>query len=301
MLEILTLSIIAAVIAIVSLVICSTVKKMKNSIHKGDFRKRIISEIVCFVIDFAWMIVFLYESCNARTFTTIIMWMWPALIVNLIIVFIIHDFVEKVITGILLAISLVTLFVSWIATPVQNMVYVHDMNNVDVAYTISSDEILVKVDLSIQNGGKTNYADKFTIDAPEMRRIEGKDIAVYHICNKEDLENNSDYIPGFIIKEEDKNPEIISKRIYFDYSYYNKRDALRTVRRKYPTVYIGESKFDVDDNYNPYQIYEYRENLFFSNGKDYGIIVLNLQDGTSSKYPEDRIPAWVDFKTTYSR
>lgn len=95
----------------------------------------------------------------------------------------------------------------------------------------------------------------------------------------------------------------ITKRIYFDPSYLNKKDALRTVRRAYPTVYIGGSKFDVDDDYNPYFVYEYRENFFYSNGDDYGLIILNMQDGTINKYTASfgDIPDWIDFETTYPR
>lgn len=61
------------------------------------------------------------------------------------------------------------------------------------------------------------------------------------------------------------------------------------------------SKFDIDNEYNPYEVFAYREKIFSSNGKDYGIVTLNLMDGTVNKYTENKIPSWVDFKTTYPR
>ena len=50
--------------------------------------------------------------------------------------------------------------------------------------------------------------------------------------------------------------------------------------------------------------YLYIERIyFFSDGNDYGVIVLNLNDGTSEKYSESsgEVPKWVDFKSTYPR
>ena len=174
------------------------------------------------------------------------------------------------------------------------------MSNTDVSYAVSSDEILAKVELKINN---SDWRDKYDVDSPEMRQVKGENIAVYHIKDKlaQSAGSSTEYIPGFAIQKENELPQIVSKRIYFDTSYINKRDALRTVRRKYQTVVIGAHKFDIDDDYNPYEIFEYRENLFSTNGKDYGIIVLNLMDGTSEKYQVEEIPDWVDFKTTYPR
>lgn len=135
-----------------------------------------------------------------------------------------------------------------------------------------------------------------------MRKVNGDDIAVYHIKNNwgQNL-GNAEYIPGYAIQKSGKLPEMVNKRKYFDTSFTNKRDALRTIRRKYQTETIGNHKFDLGDDYNLYEIFEYREDLFYSNGNNYGIIILNLVDGTSEKYTVDKIPYWVDFTTTYPR
>ena len=263
---------------------------------------RFITLMFFSILSYLWTSVFLYTSCKAQTILTVIMWMWPVLLINIFVIksFYGHFAIELIITGILLAISVVTCLSS-LLQPVQNMIYIHDTKNIDISYSISSDEILARMDISILNGGRTSATDKYAVDSPEMRKIDGKDIAVYHIKDRSQEDDFSEYIPGYIILEDGETPKVISKRIYFDYSYIHKKDALRTVRRAYPTVWIGDHKFDVDDNYNPYEIYEYRENLFFSNGEDYGIIVLNLQDGTATKYTANEVPSWVDFKTTYPR
>ena len=177
------------------------------------------------------------------------------------------------------------------------MIYAHDMSNVDVSYAVASDEVLAKMELKIDN----NWKDKYDIGTPEMRNVNGKNLAVYHIKNLNDGIDAEEYIPGFAVQEENQIPQIITKRIYFDTSYMNKKDALRTVRRNYPTIVLGEHKFDIDDEYNPYEVFAYRAKIFSSNGKDYGIVTLNLMDGTVNKYTENKIPSWVDFKTTYPR
>ena len=136
-----------------------------------------------------------------------------------------------------------------------------------------------------------------------MRQVNGKNITVYKVENKVGNLNDTEYIPGYFIQEEGEIPKLISKRIYYDTSYVNKKDALRTIRRKYPTVILGDHKFDIDDNWNPYEVFVYRESMYSSNGEDYGLIILNLKDGTSEKYPvhEGKIPSWVDFETNYPR
>ena len=249
--------------------------------------------------------VFLYFSCKPLTLITVLMWMWPALIVNLIISALIfcdsseiYDYACYIILAVL---SGIVCLASTFGI-VQNLIYIHDMSNTDVTYAVTSDEILAKVELTIDN---SNWRERYTVDSPEMRNVKGEDIAVYHIrdAKAETTQPNTEYIPGYAIQRKGELPLIINKRIYFDTSYSNKRDALRTVRRKYPTVIIGTHKFDIDDDWNPYEVYEYRENIFSTDGKDYGLIILNLMDGTSEKYPvaENQIPSWVDFTTTYPR
>ncbi len=271
---------------------------------KENLYFRLIWEIVWLFIDFIYMGIVLYTSCIEQTIISVMRWMWPILLVEVVLLLfliclegvlydVISSFVLCVISGIF---CMITLF-----GPVQNLTYAYDMQDVDVTFAISSDEILAKVELKIDNS--INGRDKYYVRSPEMRKIDGKFIAVYHIINKDDSCNDTDYIPGYAIQEQRKLPQIVSKRIYFDTSYVNQRDALRTVRRKYPTLVIGNNKFDIDDDWNPYEVFEYRENRLFSNGKDYGLIILNLRDGTCEKYcvADNNIPDWVDFKTTYPR
>lgn len=257
---------------------------------------------ISFGVEFIWMILFLYVTCKPQTIFTVLSWMWPALIVNLVVLYFFDGEEYEYIPVIVLAVISGTVCLSTIFGPVQNLIYAHDMENVDVTYAISSDEILANVELKIDN---SNWKEKYSVDSPEMRKIGEKDVAVYHIsdANAEDIGKRTEYIPGYAIQEEGEFPKIVSKRIYFDTSYVNKKDALRTIRRKYATLVIGKHKFDIDDSWNPYMVYEYRENVFSSNGEDYGLIILNLMDGTCEKYPafENKTPSWVDFKTTYPR
>lgn len=300
MLEILVLGAICAIIGAIP----TLIGIFRNKNDKPYVKNRIITGIVFFILDFFWMVILLYTSCKTETLLTMVMWSWPALLINLIFVLLFqnYDEIEMVGLAILPVISGMLCIVSLFG-PVQKLIYVHDMENVEVAYTVSSDEILAKIDLSILNGANYNTRDKYTIDEAEMRKIDGKDMTVYHIGNKDNTGNYSEYIPGFAVMEKGEMPKVISKRMYFDYSYINSKDALRTVRRKYPNIYIQDSKFDIDDKYIPYQIYAYRENLLYSNGKDYGVIILNLQDGTSERYQigNEEFPDWLDFKTTYPR
>ena len=299
MLKILGLSFIGALICTLITVVIGAIARR----DWDDIIDRLEFNICSFIIEFIWMDLLLYFSCKPFTLITVLMWMWPAVLANILISAIFFD--ESSIKSdyvshwILVVISGFSCLAS-LFSPVQNLIYVHDMSNTDVSYAVSSDEILAKVELKINN---SDWRDKYDVDSPEMRQVKGKNIAVYHIkdTHAQSGGSSTEYIPGFAIQKENELPQIVSKRIYFDTSYINKKDALRTVRRKYQTVVIGAHKFDMDDDYNPYEIFEYRENLFFTNGKDYGIIVLNLMDGTSEKYQVEEIPDWVDFKTTYPR
>ncbi len=89
-----------------------------------------------------------------------------------------------------------------------------------------------------------------------------------------------------------------------DWIIYDKKKRIaKLIRKKYPTVILEDTKLDIDDNWNPYQVYAYREKLYTSNGQDYGIIVFNFKEETVEKYPasEGNAPAWVDFQSTYPR
>lgn len=295
MLKMLLLSFIGALIAVLTVIIYRDWDEILD-------RLKIFT--CTFLIEFVWMMAFLYVTCKPQTILTVIMWMWPALIVIFIILLVSKNTEDPdyyVILA-LIVISLMVLLISKVSGPVQNLIYKQDMEKVDITYAISSDEILAKVELNIDN---SDWREKYAVDSPEMRHVNGEDIEVYHIkdANAYGRGENTEYIPGYAIQKENELPQIVSKRIYFDTSFVNERDALRTIRRKYPTVIIGEHKFDIDDNWNPYEVYEYRENYFSTDGKDYGLIILNLINGTCEKYSagENEIPSWVDFETTYPR
>lgn len=294
-------SFVGALICTVMIVGIGFVRNRKD-MGESEINTRINWAIAISIFEFFVLLIIFYFCCSPQNIVTVIRWTWiPLIIVD--VGYIMFDKkectdTEANVTAIAAIISGIVCISSLFA-PVQNLIYVRDMEDVDVTYAVSSDELLAKVELKIDN---SKFAENYNIASPEMRHVDGKNIAVYHIMNNTS-DNETEYIPGYAIQEENELPKIISKRIYFDTSYGNKRDALRTVRRKYPTFIIGDHKFDIDDNWNPYEIYEYREHLFYTNGKDYGIIILNLMDGTCQKYPaaENKIPSWVDFETTYPR
>lgn len=300
MLNVLILSFIGALIFII---VASGIGLI---IHRSDytyFDDRVKYMIASFIINFLYMMLLLYLSCLELTIFTVIRWMWPILIFDIVILLIMNndEYELKSTCALALLSGIICLSVNF--APVQNLIFAHDMKNVDISYAVTSDEILAKIELKIDNS--VYDRDRFGVASPEMRLVDGKYIAVYHIVDAQasNGSSNAEYIPGYAIQEKGKLPEIVPCRIYFDTSFINSRDALRTVRRKYKTEVIGNYKFDIDDDGNPYEIFEYRENLYSSNGNDYGLIILNLNDGTSEKYPvsENNIPEWVDFETTYPR
>ncbi len=300
MLNVLILSFIGALICTIS---TSGIGLIIHRSNYMDFDKRVTYMIASFIINSLYMMLFLYVSCIELTILAVIRWMWPILVADIIILLILSNEEYELKSTCALAVVSGVICLSVNFAPVQNLIFAHDMKNVDISYAVTSDEIVAKINLEIDNS--VNNRDRFSVESPEMRLVNGKYIAIYHITDNlaMDLPGNADYIPGYAIQEKGKLPEIVPCRIYFDTSLVNSRDALRTVRRKYKTEVIGNYKFDIDDDGNPYEIFEYRENLYFSNGNDYGLIILNLSDGTSEKYPvsESKIPEWVDFETTYPR
>ena len=274
----------------------------RKDMGESKIETRIHWAIAISILEFLVLLIIFYFSCSPQTIVTVVKWTWIPLIIIVVGDLLCDNKeyfdIEFHVTIIVAIISGIVCIANLFA-PVQNLIYVHDMEDVEVTYAVSSDELLAKVELKIDN---SKFAENYNIASPEMRHVDEKNIAVYHIVNGTSG-NATEYIPGYAIQEENEPPKIISKRIYFDTSYENKRDALRTVRRKYPTVILGDHRFDIDDKWNPYEIYEYRENVFYTNGKDYGIIILNLMDGTCEKYPtaENKTPSWVDFETTYPR
>lgn len=256
-----------------------------------------ISQIIAILmVQFVEIAAGWYIFCIEQTPLGLMRWLWSTLIIPGIIILFSDLEIEYITSVVVLGVISLVFWASGFFAPQQNLVYIHDMENVDIAYTISSDEILAKMELKVDNS--IYLREKYEIDTPEMRKVAGKDVAVYQIHDKTGV-NGTEYIPGYAIKVADKLPEFVSKRMYFDTSYVYGRDALRRIRKEYPTLIIGSHKFDIDDDWNPYEIYEYREKFYTSNGEDdYGIITIDLRDGTCQRYKANEVPDWVDFKTT---
>lgn len=257
-------------------------------------RERVGYMIASFIINFVYMVLFLYGSCIELTILAVVRWMWPILVVDIIILLVLENDEYEIKSTCALAVVSVLICLSVNFAPVQNLIFAHNMKNVDISYAVTPEEILANIDLKY---GRDQYS---VIERPEMRLVDGKYIAVYHIVVAED-NTRAEYIPGYAIQEKGKLPEIVPSIIYFDTSFMYSRDALRTVRRTYKTEVIGQHKFDIDDAGNPYEVFEYRESLYSSNGHDYGLIILDLSNGNPEKYPINEIPEWVDFETTYPR
>lgn len=246
-------------------------------------KKSIIFGTVMFFAEMIYMVVEVFGLLNQpQTILTAIIWMWFPLIVSIVVAWWNKAKMEMWISVILLVISLI-FKVSAIAIPVQqSLVYVHELSTKEeTEWNAKNDR-----EKTIVRYGATRKAKN------ENVKIEG-----YTVICKEETNNYADYLIY------DKNFHLEVKTCYFDETFPAEKNTLTTLRRKYPTVILGEHKLDVDDNYNPYEVYAYREKLYASNGRDYGIIVFNLKDGTSEKYPEaeGETPSWVDFKSTYPR
>ncbi len=262
-------------------------------IKKVRFKRDVRYEIISFVVNFLCMVLILYVSCEPQTFIIVISWMWVPLLVLSLVFDLFDDNFEKhyIKSTFILAIITVLLFFSRFFILTQNMIFVYDISEINMPYSAISIDEIKHNNIVAKLCEDENSA--YRIGDPNIRKVNGDFVYIYRIGNN----SFQNYIPGYVVYEMDEEPRFISKRINFDTSFFNSRDALRTVRREYPTVIIGEHKFDIDDDWNPYEVFVYRENLFYSNGKDYGLILLNLSDGTCEKYPvsENKIPEWVDF------
>ena len=265
-------------------------------------RELVIWNIILFRIRFAWTGLLMYLSCEPFTIITGIVWMWIPELVKIPILwfgnvdycstFIDCDILVSIAVGIVSV--LLCIFTSFM--PSQEIVNINDLAD---SKMVNSESVESVLDYFQETVGNEYDGPRFSVEKSGMRKVNNEDVLVYHVSDKK----SEQYIPGYVIQKDGKSPEVIQKRIYFDESFYFGKDAKRAVRKKYQTEILGKHMFDIDDEYNPYEIFLYRENLLFSDGGDYGIIVLNLNDGTSEKYSESsgEIPEWVDFKSTYPR
>lgn len=295
----------AILISAVSALLYTAIAAILDIVFLKDFKVKaswVARHVIRFAVRFIWLVIFMYLSCEPFTIITGIVWMWIPELVKIPILwfenvdycstFIDCDILVSIAVGIVSV--LLCIFTSFM--PSQEIVNINDLAD---SKMVNSESVESVLDYFQETVGNEYDGPRFSVEKSGMRKVNNEDVLVYHVSDKK----SEQYIPGYVIQKDGKSPEVIQKRIYFDESFYFGKDAKRAVRKKYQTEILGKHMFDIDDEYNPYEIFLYRENLLFSDGGDYGIIVLNLNDGTSEKYSESsgEIPEWVDFKSTYPR
>ena len=67
------------------------------------------------------------------------------------------------------------------------------------------------------------------------------------------------------------------------------------LRLHYPTFIFGQTKFEVDDNNNPYWVSQVMKYRFIGKAPDVkGVVITNPIDGESNYYDVEDVPEWVD-------
>ena len=67
------------------------------------------------------------------------------------------------------------------------------------------------------------------------------------------------------------------------------------LRLKYPTFIYGQTKFEVDDNWNPYWVSEVMSYSFIGKAPDIkGVVITDAVTGKSEYYDVNEVPSWVD-------
>jgi len=81
---------------------------------------------------------------------------------------------------------------------------------------------------------------------------------------------------------------------YLKSAYFNKK-LERKLRFAYPFTIMGDAKFEIDNDGNPYYIVPTLSYVGVGmKTKVTGIIIFNPVDGTSNKYKLEDVPSWVD-------
>jgi|GEM_PF-7107055 len=272
--------------------------------RKEKLKENLLYTTIIFFVDIVLIAVLFYVCSFTQTIVSLIINMWSILLFNVLI-----NFFRRVFTDIdidigtdmdininynfhtnciLCVISLILLLSGKIITPAQNFIYTYNEDDIEVAYIVSSGELMAKTSLNLER-----YS--LVILKPEIRKVKEEFVAIYKIERRESFRGKVEYIPGYGIQYSGESIQFVTKRSYFDTSLYNSRDTKRMIRRNYPTVILLDSKFDIDDELNPFQIYLYRENLYYAKEGSYGVITIDLQNGSIQKYSNDEIPIWVDF------
>lgn len=275
MLKALEVSFIVSLVSTLIIVGIPTIRK--QYVDKG----MVIFGTFMFLGEMIYYLVFVFSLMDEpQTILTAIMYLAVPLLVSSLLAWQLEVKMEMRISLTLMVISLMFELSAQVIPVQQSLLYVHELPSKEVK----------KIEVNNKQGNGN------------IRKVNGKSVRIERVAF-ECSEKKDNYVDCYIFPIDDKNSKTEVKTCYFDETFSAEKNTLTTLRRKYPTLILGEYELDVDDNYNPYEVYAYREKLYTSNGKDYGIIVLNLRDGTSKKYPasEENAPAWVDFQSTYPR
>lgn len=104
--------------------------------------------------------------------------------------------------------------------------------------------------------------------------------------------------PGFISVDvttgETKFHELKDGMKYTQDAYFLNKLGFK-LRLSYPTYIFGQTKFEVDDSFNPYWITEVLSYKFVGKAVDVkGVVVTNPINGESEYYDVKDVPSWVD-------
>lgn len=104
--------------------------------------------------------------------------------------------------------------------------------------------------------------------------------------------------PGFISVDvttgETKFHELQDGLKYTQNAYFFKNLSFK-LRLSYPTFIFGQTKFEVDDNFNPYWVSEVLSYKFVGKAVDIkGVVITNPINGESEYFDVKNVPSWVD-------
>jgi len=112
------------------------------------------------------------------------------------------------------------------------------------------------------------------------------------------IETNKEGTPGYISVNvttgETQFIEVNQGLRYMPYAHLFK-NLYTHLRLHYPTFIFGNTKFEVDDNWNPYWVTQVCSYRFVGKAKDIvGVIVTDPISGENNYYDVNDVPSWVD-------
>ena len=117
------------------------------------------------------------------------------------------------------------------------------------------------------------------------------------------IANSSKGVPGMVmvdpVKSDAQYIELSTPMKYVDSAFFG-QDLTRKLRFKYPTKIFDSITFEIDENKNPYYIVScVKPKVGLFGAKDVNeVIIFNPCDGTSTLYPLNEVPSWVDIVFT---